>query len=61
MTSSPTTEVATAICHRRTYNVDAVHSTIGFVARHLVPPRSRSIHRVHRCDHHWRHARELQC
>jgi len=58
MTSSPTTEVATSnLPIAGTYNVDAVHSTIGFVARHLVASRSASIHRVHRCDHHWRHAR----
>jgi len=53
-------------CHQQsaiagTYNVDAVHSTIGFVAVTSCLQGPRSIHRVHRCDHHWRHARELQC
>jgi len=42
MTSSPTTEVATSnLPIAGTYNVDAVHSTIGFVARHLVASKVR--------------------
>jgi polyisoprenoid-binding protein YceI len=42
MTSSPTTEVATSnLPAAGTYNVDAVHSTVGFVARHLVASKVR--------------------
>ncbi|MGD0853899.1 MAG: YceI family protein [Acidimicrobiales bacterium] len=42
MTSSPLTEVATSnLPTPGTYNVDAVHSTIGFVARHLVASKVR--------------------
>jgi polyisoprenoid-binding protein YceI len=42
MTSSPTTEVATSsLPTAGTYNIDAVHSTVGFVARHLVASKVR--------------------
>ncbi|MGB8196072.1 MAG: YceI family protein [Acidimicrobiales bacterium] len=42
MTSSPTTEVATSnLPTAGTYDVDAVHSTVGFVARHLVASKVR--------------------
>ena len=42
MTSSPTTEVLTSnLPAAGTYNVDAVHSTVGFVARHLVASKVR--------------------
>ena len=42
MTSSPTTEVVTNnLPVAGTYNVDAVHSTVGFVARHLVASKVR--------------------
>jgi polyisoprenoid-binding protein YceI len=42
MTSSPTTEVATSnLPTSGTYNIDAVHSTVGFVARHLVASKVR--------------------
>ena len=42
MTSSPTTEVVTSnLPTAGTYNVDAVHSTVGFVARHLVASKVR--------------------
>ena len=42
MTSSPTTEVVTSnLPAAGTYNVDAVHSTVGFVARHLVASKVR--------------------
>jgi len=39
MTSSPSTTIARPAAG--TYNVDAVHSTIGFVARHLVASKVR--------------------
>ncbi len=42
MTSSPTTEVVTSnLPTAGTYNIDAVHSTVGFVARHLVASKVR--------------------
>jgi polyisoprenoid-binding protein YceI len=42
MTSSPTTEVVTTnLPAAGTYNIDAVHSTVGFVARHLVASKVR--------------------
>ena len=42
MTNSSTTEVATSnLPVAGTYNVDAVHSTVGFVARHLVASKVR--------------------
>jgi polyisoprenoid-binding protein YceI len=42
MTSSPSNEVATSnLPTAGTYNVDAVHSTVGFVARHLVASKVR--------------------
>src|ERR1700688_1801410 len=42
MTNSITTEVATSTLPvAGTYNVDAVHSTVGFVARHLVASKVR--------------------
>src|SRR5579863_10434920 len=42
MTTSPITQAATdALPVPGTYNVDAVHSTIGFVARHLVASKVR--------------------
>lgn len=41
MTSSPITEVATNLPVAGTYNVDAIHSTVGFVARHLVASKVR--------------------
>ena len=42
MTSSPTNEVATSnLPAAGTYNIDAVHSTVGFVARHLVASKVR--------------------
>ena len=42
MTSSPTTEVVTTnLPTAGTYNIDAVHSTVGFVARHLVASKVR--------------------
>ncbi len=42
MTNSTTTEVATSsLPAAGTYNVDAVHSTVGFVARHLVASKVR--------------------
>jgi polyisoprenoid-binding protein YceI len=42
MTSSPTTEVATSsLPTAGTYKIDAVHSTVGFVARHLVASKVR--------------------
>jgi polyisoprenoid-binding protein YceI len=42
MTSSPTTEVVTSnLPTAGTYSIDAVHSTVGFVARHLVASKVR--------------------
>jgi len=42
MTNSPVTEVASSTQPAAgTYNVDAVHSTVGFVARHLVASKVR--------------------
>ena len=42
MTNSPTTEVVTSkLPTAGTYNIDAVHSTVGFVARHLVASKVR--------------------
>src|SRR5579863_10468236 len=42
MTTSPITQAATdALPVPGTYNVDPVHSTVGFVARHLVASKVR--------------------